>query len=144
MLPLRLALVAPLLHTPPLLWKHVFGWLSHNKSSIDGRLWPRFFYFFIFHRSIRRPKQWDKVPHTFRPGCLSSPTPPSPSMTTFGWLLCPHINWRPSKAKGLPILSIFLLINLTLQTTGSRPPHTFRPSLASSPTQPLMSTPSVV
>ena len=63
--------------------------------------------FFSLLASIRRPKQWDNDPHTFRPGRVSSPTPPSPSTTTFGWLLCPPIKRRPSKAKGPPILSIF-------------------------------------
>jgi hypothetical protein len=131
---------------PPLSWKPVFGWLLHNKSSIGGCLRPRciFIFFFIFYRSIRRPKQWDNAPHTFRPGRVSSPTPPSPSKTTFGWLLCPHIKWRPSKAKGPPISLFFSSINLTPQRTDSRPPHTFQPSLASSPTHPLTSTPSVV
>ena len=83
--------------------------------------------FFSSLASIRRPKQWDNDPHTFCPGCISSLTYPSPSTTTFGWLLCPHIKWRPSKAKGPPISLFFLSINSTPQTTGSRPPHTFRP-----------------
>ena len=88
--------------------KPVFGWLLHNKSSIGGRLRPRcIFIFFIFCRSIRRPKQLDNVPHTFRPGRVSSPTPPSLSTTTFGWLLCPPIKRRPSKAKGPPIYLFF-------------------------------------
>jgi hypothetical protein len=115
----------------------------HNKSSIGGRLRPRCIFFFFCH-SIRRPKQWDNVPHTFRPGHVSSPTSPSLSTTTFGWLLCPPIERRPSKAKGLPIYLFFLLINSTPQTTGSRPPHTFQPSLASSPTHPLTSSPSPI
>ena len=63
--------------------------------------------FFSSLASIRRPKQWDNVPHTFRPGHVSSPTPPSPSTTTFGWLLCPPIKRRPSKAKGPPIYLFF-------------------------------------
>ncbi len=41
-------------------------------------------------------------------------------------------------------LSIFLLINIPPQTTGNCPPHTFQPSLASSPMHPLMSTPSSI
>ena len=130
---------------PPPSRKPVFGWLLHNKSSIGGRLRPRcIFIFFIFCCSIRRPKQWDNAPHTFRPGRVSSPMPPSLSTTTFGWLLCPLIKRRPSKAKGPPISLFFLSINSTPQTTGSRPPHTFRPSLASSPTQPLTSSPSPI
>ena len=94
---------------PPLSRKPVFGWLLHNKkSSIGGRLRPRrIFIIFIFCRSIRLPKQWDNVPHTFRPGRVSSPTPPSPSTTTFGWLLCPPVKRRPSKAKGPPIYLFF-------------------------------------
>ena len=145
MLPLRLVLVIPLLHTPPLPRKPVFGWLLHNKSSIGGCLRTQciFFIFFIFCRSIRRPKQWDNVPHTFRPGRVSSPTPPSLSTTTFGWLLCRHIKWRPSKAKGPPISQFFSSIISTPQMTGSRPPH-FRPSLASSPTHPLTSSQSPI
>lgn len=146
MLPLRLALATPLLHTP-LRRESLFlvGCCIINQSSIGGRLRPRcIFIFFIFCRSIRRPKQWDNVPHTFRPGRVSSPTPPSPSTTTFGWLLCPPIKRRPSKAKGPPIYLFFLSINSTPQTTGSRPPHTFRPSIASSPTHPLTSSPSPI
>ena len=38
----------------------------------------------------------------------------------------------------------FLSINSTPQTTGSRPPNTFRPSLFSSPTHPLTSSPSPI
>ncbi len=38
----------------------------------------------------------------------------------------------------------FSSINLTPQTMGSCPPHTFRPSLASSPTHPLTSSPSPI
>ena len=130
---------------PPPSRKPVFGWLLHNKSIIGGRLRPRcILIFFIFCRSIQRPKQLDNVPHTFRPGRVSSPTPPSLSTTTFGWLLCPPIKRRPSKAKGPPIYLFFLSINLTPQTTGSRPPHTFRPSIASSPTHPLTSSPSPI
>jgi hypothetical protein len=116
-----------------------------HKFSIGGRLRPRcIFNFLIFCGSIRRPKQWDNVPHMFRPGRVSSPTPLSPLTTTFGWLLCPPIKRRPSKAKGPPIYLFFLSINSTPQTTGSRPPHTFRPSLASSPTHPLTSSPSPI
>jgi hypothetical protein len=63
--------------------------------------------FFSLLASIRRPKQWDNDPHTFRPGRVSSLTPPSPSTTTYGWLFCPHIKWRPSKAKGPPISLFF-------------------------------------
>ena len=63
--------------------------------------------FFSSLASIRRPKQWDNDPHTFRPGRVSSLTPPSPLTTTFGWLLCPPIKRRPSKAKGPPISLFF-------------------------------------
>ena len=63
--------------------------------------------FFLSLASIRRPKQWDNDPHTFRPGRVSSLTPPSPLTTTFGWLLCPPIKRRPSKAKGPPISLFF-------------------------------------
>jgi hypothetical protein len=94
---------------PPPSRKPVFGWLLHKKSIINWRpsKATMYFYFFIFCRSIRRPKQWDNVPHTFCPGRVSSPTPLSPSTTTFGWLLCPPIKRRPSKAKGPPIYLIF-------------------------------------
>jgi hypothetical protein len=63
--------------------------------------------FFLSLASIRRPKQWDNDPHTFRPGRVSSLTPPSPLTTSFGWLLCPPIKQRPSKAKGPPISLFF-------------------------------------
>jgi hypothetical protein len=65
-------------------------------------------------------------------------------MLTFGWLLCPPIKRRPSKAKGPPISPFFLSINIPPQTTGNRPPHTFWPGLASSPTHPLTLTPSSI
>ncbi len=61
-------------------------------------------------------------------------------MPTFGWLLCPPIKQRPSKAKGPLIAQFFSSINIPPQMTGNRPPHTFWPGLASSPTHPLTST----
>ncbi len=76
----------------------------------------------------------------FRPGRLSSSMPLPLLMPTFGWLLCPPIKQRPSKAKGPPISQFFLLINIPPQMTGNRPPHTFWPGLASSPTHPLTPT----
>jgi hypothetical protein len=63
--------------------------------------------FFLSLASIRRPKQWDNDHQTFRPGRVSSLTPPSPLTTTFGWLLCPPIKRRPSKAKRLPVSLFF-------------------------------------
>ncbi len=65
-------------------------------------------------------------------------------MPTFGWLLCPSIKQRLSRAKGPPISLFFSLINIPPQTTGNRPPHTFRPGLASSPTHSFTSTPSSI
>ncbi len=65
-------------------------------------------------------------------------------MLTFGWLLCPPINWWPSKAKGPPISLFFSSINIPPQTTGNRPPHMFRPGLVSYPMHPLTSTPSSI
>ncbi len=91
----------------------------------------------FFSSSIRRSKRRDNTPHTFHPGCLSSSIPLPPSMPNFGWLLCPPIKRRPSKAKGPPISLFFSSINIPPQTTGNRPPQTFRPGLASSPTHPL-------
>ncbi len=70
--------------------------------------------------------------------------PLPPSMPTFGWLLCPPIKRWPSKAKGPPILLFFSPMNIPPQTKGNRPPHTFRPGLASSPMHPLMLTPSSI
>ena len=75
--------------------------------------------FFLPFTSVRRPKQWDNNPRTFRLGHVSSLMPPSPSTTTFGWLLCPHIKWRPSKAKGLPISLFFSSIISTPQNCNS-------------------------
>jgi hypothetical protein len=83
---------------------------------------------FLSLASIRRPKQWDNVPHLFRPGRVSSLTPPSPLTTTFVWLLCPHIKWRPSKAKGPPI-SLFFVDYFDLPNDG-------QPSSPHVPTQP--------
>ena len=98
-------------YPPPSRFLFLVGCCIINQSSIGGRLRPRcIFIFFIFCRSIRRPKQWDNIPHTFRPGRVSSPTPPSPSTTTFGWLLSPPIKRRPSKDKGPPIYLFFLSI----------------------------------
>jgi hypothetical protein len=51
--------------------------LLHNKSIIGSRLRPRcILIFFIFCRSIRRPKQWDNVPHTFCPVASPLQRPP--------------------------------------------------------------------
>jgi hypothetical protein len=118
---------------PPPSWKPVFGWLLHNKSSIGGRLRPQcIFVFFIFCCSICRPKQWDNAPHTFRPGRVSSLTPPSPLATTLGWLLCLHIKLRPSKANGTHISLFFFSINLTPPNDGQpSSPHPAQPCLFS-------------
>ncbi len=70
--------------------------------------------------------------------------PPPPLTPTFGWLLCPPIKQRPSKAEGLPISLIFLLLlNSTAQTVQWHPSHTFRPGLPSSPIHPLSSPPTI-
>ncbi len=62
---------------------------------------------FLSLASIRHPKQWNNAPHTFCPGRVFSLTPTSPLTTTYGWLLCPPIKRRPSKAKGPPISLFF-------------------------------------
>ncbi len=90
------------------------------------------------------PSKETTPPHTFHPGSLSSSMPLPPSMPIFGWLLCPPIKRRPSKAKGPPISLFFSSINIPPQTTGNRPPHTFQPGLPSSPMHPLTSTPSSI
>ena len=98
----------------------------------------------FFSSSIRRSKRRDNTPPHVPPGRLSSSMPLPPSMPTFGWLLCPPIKRRPSKAKGPPISLFFLSINIPPQMPGNRPPHTFRPGLASSPMHPFTSTPSSI
>ncbi len=82
----------------------------------------------FFSSSIRRSKQRENTPHTFRPGRLSSSMPLPPSMPTFGWLLCPSIKWRPSKAKGPPISLFFSSINIP-------PPNDGQPSSPHVPTR---------
>ncbi len=108
-LPLRLQLVAPPLHSPlrrgRLFWVGCCVLISNRRPSTP-RAQPISLYFSSL-ASIRRPKQWDNNPHTFRPGRVSSLTPPSPLTTTFGWLLCPPIKRRPSNAKGPPISLFF-------------------------------------
>ncbi len=42
------------------------------------------------------------IPHTFCPSHASSPMPPLLPSLTFSWLLCPSIEWRPSKAETPP------------------------------------------
>jgi hypothetical protein len=114
-------------------------------SFVGGRLRPRrIFVVMFFLRQFAAPSEETTPPHRFRPDCLSSSIPLPPSMPTFGWLLCPPIKRRPSKAKGPPIYLFFSYINIPPQTTGNHPPHTFRPGLASSPTHPLTSTPSSI
>jgi hypothetical protein len=105
------------------------------------RRWPSkaTTYFCSHFFSVNLPLQGKRQhpPPTFHPGRLSSSMPLPPLMPTFGWLLCPPIKRQPSKAKGPPISLFFSSINIPPQTTGNRPPHTFRPGLASSPTHPL-------
>ncbi len=114
-------------------------------SFVGGRLRPRrIFVVVLFLCWFAAPSEETTPPHTFRPGRLSSLMTLPPSMLTFGWLLCPSIKQRPSKAKGPSILLFLLLIKIPVQTTDNRPPHTFRPGLASSPTHPLTSTPSSI
>ncbi len=114
-------------------------------SLVGGRLRPRrIFVVVLFLRQFAAPSKETTPPHTFRPGCPSSSMPLPPSMPTFGWLLCPSIKQQPSKAKGPSILVFFLSIKIPVQMTGNRPPHTFRPGLASSPTHLLTLTPSSI
>ncbi len=83
---------------------------------------------FFLHR-FAAPSKETTPPHTFRPGRLSSSMPLPPSMPTFGWLMCPPIKRRPSKAKGPPILLFFLSINIP-------PPNDGQPSSPHVPTRP--------
>ncbi len=78
-----------------------------------------------FFRQFAAPREETTPPHLFHPGCRSSLMPLPPSMPTFGWLLCPPIKRRPSKAKGPPISLFSSPINIPPQTTGNRPPHTY-------------------
>jgi hypothetical protein len=103
-----------------------------------------YFHCHFFSSSIHHSRQRDNTPPHVPSGCLSSSMPLPLSMPTFDWLLCPPIKLRPSKAKGPPISLFFLSINIPPQTMGNRPPHTFRPGLASSPMHPLKSTPSSI
>jgi hypothetical protein len=103
--------------------------------------WPSKVVFFLCQFAV--PDEETTPPHTFCPGHLSSPRLLPPSTLNFGWLLCPHIKQWPSKAKGPPVSLHFLWIDLLHQTTGNRPPHTFRPSLTSPPMHPLMSKPTI-
>ena len=56
------------------------------------------------------------------PRSVSSPTPLPLSTPTFGWLLCPPIKRRPSKAKGPPISLLVFVHQLTTKATIRRPP----------------------
>ena len=108
-LPPRLQLVAPPLHSPLRCCRlFLVGCcvLIFNRRPSTPRA-QHISLFFSSLASIRRPKQWDNDPQTFRPGRVSSLTPPSPLTTTFGWLLCPPIKRWPSKAKGPPISLFF-------------------------------------
>ena len=118
--------------TPPSLSATTFGWLlcPHIKWRPSKAKCPPILQFFSSLAFIQRPKQWDNVPHLFCPGRVSSLTPPSPLTTTFGWLLCPHIKWRPSKAKGPPISHFFV--------DYFDPPNDGQPSSPHVPTQPRL------
>ncbi len=61
-------------------------------------------------------------PHRFCPDCVSSPMPLPLSTPTFGWLLCPPIKRRPSKAKGPPISLLIFVHQLMTKATIWRPP----------------------
>jgi hypothetical protein len=143
-LPLRLAR-----HTspsyPPASRKPVFGWLLHNKSIIGGRLRPQcIFIVFIFCRSIRAPNNWTTSPT--RSALVASPLqrPPHCRRQLVVGYCVPPSNGGHLRPRVRPSIYFLLLINSTPQTTGSRPPHTFQPSLASSPTHPLTSSPSPI
>jgi len=108
-LPPRLPLVAPPLHSP-LRRGRLFSvgcCVQNFQSAAVYAQGPAHLSIFLLLASIRRPKQWDNGPYTFRPGPISSLTPPSPLTTTFGWLSCPPIKRQPSKAKGPPISLFF-------------------------------------
>ncbi len=67
-----------------------------------------YFYNFIFRHLLRHPHTMAKrPPNTFCRSCLPSLTSPPPRTPTFGWLLCPPIKWRPSKAQALSLSLIF-------------------------------------
>ncbi len=77
-------------------------------SFVGGCLRPRcIFVVVLFLRWFTAPSKETTPPHTFRPGRLSSSMPLPLAMPTFGWLLCPSIKQRPSKAKGPSILLFF-------------------------------------
>ncbi len=66
------------------------------------------FYFFIFCHLICRPQIVGKrPPHTFCHGLSPTPTSPPPRTPTFCWLLCPPIEWWPSKDLALSLSLIF-------------------------------------
>ncbi len=56
----------------------------------------------------------------------------------------PPSNGGHLRQRVLPSLYFFCQINIPPQTTGNRPPHMFRPGLASSPMHPLTLTPSSI
>ncbi len=79
----------------------------------------------------------------FHPSRLSSSIPLLSLMPTFGWLLCPSIKPRPSKAKGPPISIFFCQLISTPNDGQPSSPHVpTRPCLFYN--APLMSTPSLI
>ncbi len=104
----------------------------------------RYFCCCFFLRWFATPSKETTPPPMVCPGRRCSSMPLPPMMPNFGWLLCPPIKWQLSKAKGPPILLFFCQLISHPQMMGNRPPHTFRLGLASSPTHPLMSTPSSI
>jgi hypothetical protein len=131
---------------PPPSQKPVFGWLLHNKSIINWRpsKATMYFYFFYFLPLHSTPQTMEQRPPHVPPRSRLLSNAPLTIDDNFRLVIVSPIKRRPSKAKGPPIYLFFLSINSTPQTTGSRPPHTFRPSIASSPTHPLTSSPSPI
>ena len=79
------------------------------QSLIGSRLMPQLILFYLFVCPLTR---WTKgcgivLPHCDHPARSLSNYIPS-LRSTFGWLLHPPIQWKPSKLK-VPLLSLFLI-----------------------------------
>jgi hypothetical protein len=146
-LPPRLPLVAPPLHS--LLRRGRLFWLVvvckiFNRRPSTPRAQP-ISLFFCCSPPFDALNNGTTTPTRSAPVASPLQRPPHRRQQLLvGCCVPPSNGGHLTRPRVRPFSQFFLSINSTPQTTGSRPPHTFQPSLASSPTHPLTSSPSPI
>ena len=101
------------------------------------------FIIFIFPRNLMAQTMRQRPPQSSSPCAPSSPNDIQSFRPTFGWLLRPHIQQKPSKSKAplLSLFSIFPMLNSPPKTTSKLTPPRVPPGCISSQTYPSPLTP---